>query len=77
MPKIIFLPHEELCPDGAVVEANPGDSVLNVALANDIEVGDYVEIRECRPISKIVNFVVIGKADKESKSKNKSDGGKE
>jgi 2Fe-2S ferredoxin len=36
MPKIIFLPHEELCPDGAVIEANSGDSVLDVALANDI-----------------------------------------
>ena len=36
MPKIIFLPHEELCPDGAVVEAEQGESVLNVALKNDI-----------------------------------------
>lgn len=36
MPQIIFLPHEELCPDGAVVEANEGESVLNVALKNDI-----------------------------------------
>ncbi|MBL4765481.1 MAG: ISC system 2Fe-2S type ferredoxin [Colwellia sp.] len=36
MPKIIFLPHEELCPEGAVVEAKTGESVLNVALANDI-----------------------------------------
>ncbi|AAZ27654.1 ISC system 2Fe-2S type ferredoxin [Colwellia psychrerythraea] len=36
MPKIIFLPNEELCPDGAVVEAEKGESVLNVALRNDI-----------------------------------------
>ena len=36
MPKIIFLPHEELCPDGAVVEADKGESVLNVALKNEI-----------------------------------------
>lgn len=36
MPQIIFLPHEELCPDGAVVEADKGESVLNVALKNDI-----------------------------------------
>lgn len=36
MPKIIFLPHEELCPDGAVVEAKRGESILNVALKNDI-----------------------------------------
>jgi 2Fe-2S ferredoxin len=36
MPKIIFLPNEELCPDGAVVEAEVGESILNVALKNDI-----------------------------------------
>ena len=36
MTQIIFLPHEELCPDGAVLEAKPGESVLNVALKNGI-----------------------------------------
>jgi len=36
MPKIIFLPHEELCPDGAVVDAEEGESVLDAALRNDI-----------------------------------------
>ena len=30
MPKIIVLPHEELCPDGAVLEAETGETVLNV-----------------------------------------------
>lgn len=38
MPKIVFLPHAELCPEGAVVEAEPGESVLNVALRNHIEI---------------------------------------
>ena len=38
MPQIIFLPNEELCPDGAVVQAEKGESVLNVALRNDISV---------------------------------------
>jgi 2Fe-2S ferredoxin len=38
MPKIIFLPHEELCPEGAVVEAKAGESVLDVALKNDISI---------------------------------------
>tara|TARA_R110000744_G_scaffold196612_1_gene315923 strand:- start:1666 stop:2004 length:339 start_codon:yes stop_codon:yes gene_type:complete len=38
MPQIIFLPNEELCPDGAVVQAEKGESVLNVALRNDINV---------------------------------------
>jgi len=30
-------------------------------LANSINVGDYVEIMECRPISKIIKFVVMKK----------------
>ncbi|GAA4352544.1 ISC system 2Fe-2S type ferredoxin [Kangiella taiwanensis] len=36
MPKVIFLPHEELCPEGAEVEAEKGQSVLDVALDNKI-----------------------------------------
>ena len=36
MPQIIFLPHDELCPDGAVVEADDGTSVLDAALRNGI-----------------------------------------
>ncbi|OBT17240.1 ferredoxin, 2Fe-2S type, ISC system [Vibrio sp. UCD-FRSSP16_10] len=36
MPKIVVLPHEDLCPEGAVLEANAGDSVLDVALKNGI-----------------------------------------
>ena len=38
MPQIVFLPHEELCPDGAVVEAESGTSVLDVALKNNIDI---------------------------------------
>lgn len=38
MAKIIFLPNEDLCPDGAVVEAEKGESILNVALRSDIGV---------------------------------------
>ena len=37
MPQIVFLPHEELCPAGLAVEAEAGATVLDVALANDIE----------------------------------------
>ena len=36
MPQIVFLPHEELCPEGAAVEANDGETVLDVALRNGI-----------------------------------------
>jgi small subunit ribosomal protein S17 len=27
----------------------------------EINVGDYVQLRECKPISKLIHFVVIGK----------------
>jgi ferredoxin, 2Fe-2S len=36
MPKIVVLPHEELCPEGAVLDAKTGDTVLDVALRNGI-----------------------------------------
>lgn len=38
MPKIIFLPHAALCPEGAVVEAEAGESILDAALRNDIAI---------------------------------------
>jgi 2Fe-2S ferredoxin len=38
MPQIIFLPHEEICPEGAVIEAEPGTTVLDAALANGIDI---------------------------------------
>ncbi|MFA0810710.1 ISC system 2Fe-2S type ferredoxin [Microbulbifer epialgicus] len=38
MPKIVFLPHPEICPEGKVVEAESGVSVIDAALANDIEI---------------------------------------
>jgi 2Fe-2S ferredoxin len=38
MTQIIFLPHEELCPEGAVIEAEPGTTICDAALANYIEI---------------------------------------
>ena len=38
MPQIIFLPHEEICPDGAVIDADPGVSICDAALKNGIEI---------------------------------------
>ena len=38
MPKIIVLPHNELCPEGAVLEANEGETVLDVALKHGIAI---------------------------------------
>lgn len=34
-------------------------------MAENINIGDYVEIKECRPISKIIHFVVVGKFGEE------------
>ncbi|WP_018624720.1 ISC system 2Fe-2S type ferredoxin [Kangiella aquimarina] len=44
MPKVIFLPHEELCPEGAVFEAEKGETILDVALRNDIEIEHACEM---------------------------------
>ena len=38
MPQIIFLPHEEICPEGAVIEVEPGVSICDAALRNGIEI---------------------------------------
>ena len=38
MPKIIILPHDEICPEGAVIEAEPGITVCDAALQNGIEI---------------------------------------
>ena len=34
---------------------------LPECMNDEVEIGDYVEIKECRPISKIIHFVVIQK----------------
>ena len=38
MPQIVVLPHEVLCPDGAVLEVATGVSVCDALLENDIEI---------------------------------------
>ena len=38
MPQIIFLPHEELCPEGMVIQAEPGTTICDAALQNHIEI---------------------------------------
>jgi len=38
MPKIIVLPHEELCPEGTVIEAKSGVSICDALLANNVEI---------------------------------------
>ena len=38
MPQVIFLPNEEHCPEGAVIEAESGETVLDAALRHGIEI---------------------------------------
>lgn len=46
MTQIIVLPHVDLCPDGAVIEAAPGATICDTLLANDIEIEHACE-RSC------------------------------
>ena len=38
MTQIIVLPHVELCPDGAVIDAAPGTSICDALLGNEIDI---------------------------------------
>ncbi|MEN3111802.1 ISC system 2Fe-2S type ferredoxin [Uliginosibacterium paludis] len=38
MTQIVVLPHAELCPDGAVIDAEPGTSICDALLQNEIEI---------------------------------------
>jgi 2Fe-2S ferredoxin len=38
MTQIIVLPHVELCPEGAVIEAEPGISICDALLGNEIDI---------------------------------------
>ncbi len=38
MPQIIFLPHEEICPEGAVINVESGITICDAALKNDIPI---------------------------------------
>ena len=38
MPQLIFLPHEEICPEGAVFEAESGMTICDAAQLNGVEI---------------------------------------
>ncbi len=44
MPQVIVLPHPELCPDGAVLQADAGVSICDVLLDNDIAIEHACEL---------------------------------
>ena len=44
MPQLIFLPHEERCPEGAVIVASKGDNLIEVAMENGIDIEHACEM---------------------------------
>ena len=38
MPKLTVMPHETICPDGAELEAQTGESILNAALRGGVRI---------------------------------------
>ncbi|HEX6590394.1 MAG TPA: ISC system 2Fe-2S type ferredoxin [Moraxellaceae bacterium] len=44
MPQIVFLPHHQLCPDGAVIEAEKGESICEAALRNGLKIEHACEM---------------------------------
>lgn len=44
MPKIIFLPHAEICPEGAAIEVESGETICRAALRNDIHIEHACEM---------------------------------
>ena len=44
MTEIVLLPHHEICPEGAVIEAEQGESVCEALLRHDIEIEHACEM---------------------------------
>jgi len=44
MTRLVFLPHQTICPDGIVIEANPGESICEAALRNGLEIEHACEM---------------------------------
>jgi 2Fe-2S ferredoxin len=44
MPQIVVLPHIELCPEGAVIDAEPGKSICAALLESGIDIEHACEM---------------------------------
>ena len=44
MAEIVVLPHHDICPEGAVVEAQPGETVCEALLRHDIDIEHACEM---------------------------------
>lgn len=66
MTQIVVLPHAELCPEGAVIEAQEGESICDSLLDNGIEIEHACEKScACTTCHVIVRegFRSLGEAD--------------
>ena len=44
MPKVVFMPHHDICPEGAVVEGSKGETVCEVALRSGLPIEHACEM---------------------------------
>ena len=44
MPKLIILPHPQLCPEGVALDGKSGETILNVALRHGIQIEHACEM---------------------------------
>ena len=68
MTRIIVLPHVDLCPEGSVIEADPGQTVCDALLANGIEIEHACEKScACTTCHVVVRegFDSLGEADED------------
>ncbi len=66
MTQLIFLPHEEICPEGAVIDVEPGVTICDAANEHGIEIEHACEKScACTTCHVIVRegFDTLGEAD--------------
>lgn len=66
MAQIVVLPHPHFCPEGAVLEAEAGETICDVLLKNDIEIEHACEKScACTTCHVVVRegFASLGEAD--------------
>jgi len=74
MPKITILPHENLCPQGKVIEAATGVSVCDTLLKNGIEIEHACEkVAACTTCHVIVRKGLDSLDDAEEKEEDMLD----
>ncbi|MBL6697144.1 MAG: ISC system 2Fe-2S type ferredoxin [Proteobacteria bacterium] len=66
MTEVVVLPHHEICPEGAVIEAQEGESICEALLRNDIDIEHACEMScACTTCHVIVRegFASLNEAD--------------